>query len=149
MQQTDYLNYMQIESWRLQGSPVIDQKLSESYCYQLGARGVLIASAKGNSKEEAELVAAIVKATKMQSQGGYQSHFSLSDLPDSVTVLISLGECAEHGLLLSELPPHKLIQHNHLHIMLTHSPSAMLKNKSLKAKVWVDLQVAIRALNEG
>jgi hypothetical protein len=139
--QAHYLNLMGIERWRLRDGVASNSSVPVKSCYAflLGDTsspvGLLVAEARLFTEEEANLAAAIVKATKKLYTGG-----ECAELPEfgeklgSMKVSIVLGEV--------DLP-----QHVPQPILTTHALADLLNNKNLKAEAWGTLKKAMVLMN--
>lgn len=139
-----YLQAMGIETWRLRAPRAV----RAYYCYTLFSKqqqplALLMADVVAQDEVELNLIEAIAKAMRFRVVEGLQP-------TDTVDVLILLGpQVAElffgNDAHIESLRG-KIHQLEHYSVVVSYSPAQLLRDKSLKAVTWKDLQMAMGIL---
>lgn len=151
---SDYLQIMGIERWKLQAEktqPANNPVIKNSFCYYLGSApvAVLIAAGEKHNLAEQQLIEAIAKAMRQPFKAEYCE--TQESLPQSVNVLIFLGEQAAEQWQQKSIDINsvrgKIQRIQDKKILVTHSLQALLADQSLKAQTWQDLRSVIPLLS--
>src|SRR3990167_5763154 len=149
MDHHQYLEDMGITVWRCRQPHSVNVGVN-CYCYWAGSTGVFLFDAVLQNAAEVQLVEAIVKATQLTCQGGFQQNFTLEQIPSSVKIILALGQQVAEMTLQQTVDIEKIrgqaIGLSHFTVIASYAPPQLLAQKTLKAATWKDVQLAMRQI---